>query len=62
MRSFLSFLRKTDGVQTLEWVALCAVIVLAALGISAFILEGADGLSGAVVDQMGEAADEVDNN
>lgn len=60
MRSLLSFLRKTDGVQTIEWVALCAIVVLAALGISAFVLQGADGLGGAVVTQMGDAAADID--
>ena len=60
MRSFLGFLKKTHGITTIEWVALCAIVLLAALGISSFVLQGVDGLGGAVVDNMEEAADNLD--
>ncbi len=60
MRSFISFLRKTHGLTTVEWVCLCAVVLLAALGISNMVLQGANDLGEAVADQMSDTADEID--
>ena len=60
MRSFVGFLKNTQGITTIEWVALCAVVLLAAMGISSFVLQGVDGLGGAVVENMEEAADDLD--
>jgi len=36
------FLRKTDGLVTVEWVGIVCVMVLAALGISSFVMHGTD--------------------
>jgi hypothetical protein len=58
---FLSrkFLAKNDGTTTIEWVAIAAIVLLAAMGITSVVLQGADGLGGAVADQMDDAADNV---
>ena len=59
MRKTLEFFRNEDGLTTVEWVMLCAVVLLAALGISNMVLQGADELGGAVAGQMSDAADNV---
>ena len=59
MRSVSRFFRKTDGLTTVEWVVLCAVVLLAAIGISNMVLQGADKLGGAVAGKMSTAADSV---
>jgi Flp pilus assembly pilin Flp len=53
------FIRNEDGLTTVEWVMLCAVCMLAALGISIMVLQGADDLGSAVANQRSEAADDV---
>jgi hypothetical protein len=60
MRRIRTFLERTCGVTTIEWVALCAVVLLAAFGISAFVLQGADALGGSVAKGMQKAADDID--
>jgi Flp pilus assembly pilin Flp len=60
MRKLHEFFRKEDGLTTTEWVVLCAVVLLAAMGISSFVLQSAEGLGGAVAGQMDAAAEEVD--
>jgi hypothetical protein len=60
MRRIRNFLERTCGLATIEWVALCAVVLLAAFGISAFVLQGADALGGSVAKGMEKAADDVD--
>jgi hypothetical protein len=42
MRIFRMFLRRDEGLVTIEWVGIAAVMVLAAVGISAFVMQGAD--------------------
>jgi hypothetical protein len=37
------FFRKTDGVVTIEWVAIAAVMVLAAIGVTAYTMQAVDG-------------------
>ena len=59
MRTVSKFFRSTDGLTTVEWVVLCAVVLLAALGISNMVLQGADKLGGSVATKMGTAADSV---
>jgi hypothetical protein len=59
MRRIRAFLERTCGVTTIEWVALCAVVLLAAFGISAFVLQGADALGGSVAKGMQKAADDI---
>jgi hypothetical protein len=61
MRSFIGFLKKTHGLTTVEWVCLCAVVLLAALGISTTVLRGTSNLGTAVADQMSETADDIDD-
>ena len=59
MRRIRVFLERTCGLTTIEWVALCAVVLLAAFGISTFVLEGADALGGSVAKGMKDAADDI---
>ena len=40
------FFRKEDGLVTIEWVGIAAVMVLAAVAITAYIVESADGAGG----------------
>lgn len=44
----LKFFRKDDGLVTIEWVGIAAVMVLAAIAITAYIVESADGAGGKV--------------
>ena len=41
----VKFVKKDDGLVTIEWVGIAAVMVLAAIAITAFIMQGADGAS-----------------
>ena len=59
MRTVFGFLRREDGLTTVEWVVLTAVVLLAALGISNMVLQGADDLGGAVADRMSQTADDI---
>ncbi len=59
MRKHIYFLKRNDGLTTIEWVVICAVVLLAALGISNMVLQGADELGGAVATKMSNAADAV---
>ena len=42
------FLRKTDGLVSVEWVGISCVLVLAAIAITVFTMEGADAAGGRV--------------
>ncbi|HEY7799201.1 MAG TPA: hypothetical protein VIA80_10580 [Hyphomonadaceae bacterium] len=44
----LSFLRKTDGLVTVEWVGISCLLVLGAIAITSFALQSADAAGGAV--------------
>ena len=44
----VKFFRKEDGLVTIEWVGIAAVMVLAALAITAFVMQGADGAGGTI--------------
>jgi hypothetical protein len=46
------FLRKDDGLVTIEWVGIAAVMVLAAIAITAFVMQGADSAATKVGDGM----------
>jgi Flp pilus assembly pilin Flp len=59
MKSPFRFLRDQSGLTTIEWVVLCAVVLLAAFGISNMVLQGADKLGGSVATKMSTAADQV---
>ena len=54
-----SFLANDEGLVTIEWVAIAAVAFLAAAGISAILMQGADGLGGAVAGRMAGAAEDI---
>jgi hypothetical protein len=60
MRNARGFLKAVEGLTTIEWVAIASVVLLAGLGITSMVLEGADELGGAVADQMEDAADDID--
>lgn len=53
----MKFLRDIRGVTTIEWVVIAAVAMLAALGISNMVLQGADELGDSVAGRMCNAAD-----
>jgi hypothetical protein len=59
VRKVFAFFRRDEGLTTVEWVVRCAVVLLAAVGISNMVLQGADELGGAVADKMSDAADQV---
>ena len=42
MNMLKKFVRREDGLVTIEWVGIAAVMVLAAIGITAFVMQGAD--------------------
>jgi hypothetical protein len=44
----IKFFRKTDGVVTVEWVAIAAVMVLAAIGVTAYTMQAVDGAGSTV--------------
>ena len=48
MRLFRNFLQRDEGLVTIEWVGIAAVMVLAAIGITTFVMQGADGAGGAI--------------
>jgi hypothetical protein len=48
------------GAITAEWVVVVAVLVLAAVGITAFLMESADGLAGAIDGQLQDLIPEDD--
>jgi hypothetical protein len=56
MRRLVSFFRKTDGLTTIEWVAVCAIVLVGAIAISQAIVTSAGGLGSSVAEQMDEAA------
>jgi hypothetical protein len=45
----VKFVKKDDGLVTIEWVGIAAVMVLAAIAITAFVMQGADGAAKGVV-------------
>jgi Flp pilus assembly pilin Flp len=54
------FLRDEKGLTTIEWVSICAVVLIAAVAISSMVLSGADDLGTAVTDKMSAAVDDVE--
>jgi hypothetical protein len=59
MKMKRSFLANDEGLVTIEWVAIAAVAFLAAVGISTILMQGADGLGGAVAGRMAGAAEDI---
>lgn len=54
-----NFIRDEKGLTTIEWVSICAVVLLAAIAITSMVLSGANDLGIAVTDKMSAAADDV---
>ncbi len=50
----IKFVKKDDGLVTIEWVGIAAVMVLAAIAISAFIMQGTDAAAKTVNDGLKE--------
>ncbi len=48
MLLFKKFLRRNEGLVTIEWVGIAAVMVLAAIGITTYIMQGVDGAGGTI--------------
>jgi hypothetical protein len=42
------FFQKTDGMVTIEWVGIAAVMVLAAIAIAAYVMQGTEGAANTV--------------
>jgi len=55
------FLHRDEGLVTIEWVGIAAVMVIAAIGITSYIMEGADGVGGSVDTGLDALADAVRN-
>lgn len=60
MNKLSLFMRDERGLVTIEWVAIAAIALLAAVAISGLVLNGADRLGGAVANNMSDAADTID--
>ncbi len=48
MLLFKKFLRRNEGLVTIEWVGIAAVMVLAAIGITTYIMQGVDEAGGTI--------------
>ena len=42
MSKFKAFLKNEEGLVTIEWIGIAAVMVIAAVAIAAFVMNGAD--------------------
>lgn len=61
MKTMLQRYRSDEqGAMTMEWVGMTAVIFIAAVLITAFVMRSADGLGGAVAGQMDNAAAQIE--
>lgn len=59
MEKFKKFICDSRGLVTIEWVAIAAVALVAAVTIAVLVFQGAGTLGDAVADEMTEAAGEV---
>lgn len=57
MRTLRSFFARNDGLTTIEWVALCAIILGAAFAVSASVTGGSKTLGTSVANKMVCASD-----
>ena len=55
------FLRNEEGLVTIEWVGIAAVMVLAAIAVTAFIMTGAGNAGESVAGGLTTMADEAAN-
>ncbi|HEX5008591.1 MAG TPA: hypothetical protein VFV70_15865 [Hyphomonadaceae bacterium] len=54
------FLRNEEGLVTIEWVGIAAVMVLAAIAVTAFVMTGAGDAGKSVTAGLGAAADSAE--
>jgi hypothetical protein len=59
MRRIRDFLERTCGVTTIEWVAVCAIVLLAAFGISNMVMGGTNELGKSVAKGLRDSADDI---
>ena len=59
MKNLLKFTQREEGLVTIEWVGIAAVMVLAAIGITAFVMQGADDAGGSVQAGLNIVADQA---
>ncbi len=55
------FLKNEDGLVTIEWVGIAAVMVLAAIAITGFVMQGTDVAANGITDgleEVGEIAED----
>jgi hypothetical protein len=52
----LKFFKKDEGLVTIEWVGIAAVMVLAAIAITAYVMQGTEGASANVKTGVEKAA------
>lgn len=62
LKKLRNFLSDQSGSATLEWTGISAVVFIAAVLITAFILQSADGLGNAVAGQMDDAAAQIEGD
>jgi hypothetical protein len=55
----VKFVKNEDGLVTIEWVGIAAVMVLAAIAIAAFVMQGTEGAAGTVAAGL-ESVDATD--
>jgi len=56
----VKFLKKDDGLVTIEWVGIAAVMMLAAIAITGFVMNGADVAGKSVNDGLQSVADDAE--
>ena len=60
MRNLIkSYIKNEDALVTIEWVGISAVVFIAAVVITTFMLQSASGLGDAVADKMDASATEI---
>ena len=59
IKALASYWADEKGLVTVEWVGITAVVMLAAIMISAAIMNSADGFAGAVIGQLDTATQKI---
>ena len=59
-KALASYWSNKDGLVTIEWVGISAVVVVAAILITAAIMESVDGFAGAVISNIDSAATSIE--
>jgi len=59
MNAFVKYLKKENGLVTIEWAAIAAVVALAAIIITAAIMHSVSGLGSAVINNIDTAAKDI---